>query len=621
MPLLGAIGNASEYSFRGTYDNYPLNIDFGNLSNAEPGRIYQTPLKIVEGINYKVPISISGDGEYYVGNITFYATFDNTIITFDSTLFTFDFAFPELDYSILPTYVRNGDFVGLRVIGAPPGTEITPEYYGKTYSTTMTIGKEEFTWSITTKQAESAKKLVFQDRTKVDYSTEIISNTYTTQGLTDGFTYNADIITTQGLLSINDGSYVRSSVVENGDTIKLKLISSASNFTETTTTIRIALADNSTIGSTTTTWKIKTLDSTPSNLSFTDIIDAELGSQTLSETITIEGISSGVDFNVSIESTEGLLSVNGGEFTKSTTIRNGDQLQLQITTSNIWLEEKTVVMKLADTTSSWKVTNRTIATRPDPNADKLIYAIPFTTLTQVEDRSPEVRLSSSLASGLRAQSQIDTSYPNYPNIDTTKSNFYGNNGSLKLAKGTSVNNFENGFITIDTNQTQILGLSDFTIELWMRFGSFDFSGDREMSIFYSTYIDNKNINDYFFNLIVKGGNFNSGQGGIYLGYPDANGNLRLICETTTRVLSLNSWNHIALTRNGINFGIWVNGTLRSAGSRIMDLTSTRYNFAHTNFQKLIQDDVNIQDLRVYKGIAKYTNNFNITTVPSIMETI
>lgn len=623
MPLLGAIGNASEYSFRGTYDNYPLNIDFGNLTEAEPGDIYLTPLKEVTGINYKVPISISGDGEYYIGDISFNETFDNTTITFDNTSVTFDSAFPELDYSTLPTYVRNGQFVALRVIGAPPGTEITPEYYGRTYSTTITIGKEEFTWSIATKQAGSAENLVFQDLTKVEYSTEIISNTYAVQGLSDGFVYNAEILTTQGLLSVNDGTYVRSSIVENGDTIKLKLTSSASNFTETSTILRIALAENSAIGSATTTWKIETLDSTPSNFSFTDVIDAELGSQVLSEAITIEGISSNIDFDVSIESAEGLLSVNSNNFTSSTTIRNGDQLQLQITTSDSWLDEKEVSIKLADTTTSWKVTNRTIAANSDPDANRLIYAIPFTTITQIEDRSPEVRAASSLNSGLRAQTQIYTNYPNYPEISTDQSKFYGDIGSLKLAKGTSTGTFETNFVRIDTNSTQILGFSDFTIELWMRFSSFNFSGDSGMSIFYPSYIDTRNVNDYFFQLFVKGDNWPNKaryRRGLYLGYPDSSGTLQLVCETSREVLSTNSWNHIALTRTGNVFTIWVNGISRASDFRRMDLTSTGYNFALPNFQRLIQDDVNIQDLRVYKGIAKYTSRFDVSSVSSIMET-
>ena len=54
----------------------------------------------------------------------------------------------------------------------------------------------------------------------------------------------------------------------------------------------------------------------------------------------------------------------------------------------------------------------------------------------------------------------------------------------------------------------------------------------------------------------------------------------------------------------------------------MDLTSTGYNFAIPNFQRLTPDDVHIQDLRLYKGFEKYTSytsNFNTANVTSIME--
>ena len=148
MPLLGAIGNASEYSFRGTYDNYPFDIDFGDLIDAEPGQVYTTLLKFVEDINYKVPISISGDGEYFVGNISFDKTFDSLNITFDQTPTTFDFDFPILDYSTQPTYVRNENTVGLRIFGVPPKTlednltvvDRSPTEYSIPLSSNFTIG-------------------------------------------------------------------------------------------------------------------------------------------------------------------------------------------------------------------------------------------------------------------------------------------------------------------------------------------------------------------------------------------------------------------------------------------------------------------------------------------------
>ena len=673
MPLLGAIGNASEYSFRGTYDNYPFDIDFGDLIDAEPGQIYTTLLKFVEDINYKVPISITGDGEYLIGNISSDKTFDNDKITLDQTATTFDATFLELDYSTQPTYVRNGNTVGLRIFGILPkvlendltvvnrssteysislsgniaiglrtgdytfspnnsiqfdnrtfqGDEVGVEYYDKTYSTTITIGKKEFTWTVVTKKAEQAQNFSFSNITDVDYSSEIISDTYTVQGLTDSFDYTADITSNEGLVSVNYGDFVTSSTVKNGDILRLKLTSSSLNATTKNATVRIALSEDSTVGSISTTWSVATLDSVPSNLSFTDIPSVELNAEILSEIVTIAGLSGGIDFNISITSTDGLLSVNGSSFVKSTTIKNGDQLQLRVDASSVWLEEKNVVVKLANTSTTWNAKNRNIIANSDSNASSLIYALPFNTANQVQDMSPEVRQRSSLSAGLRASSFITTvAGRSQPSISTDQSKYYGNTGSLKLAKGSTTKTFETTIVRINTDSTQSLGFSDFTVEMWMRFSGFNFGGEAGMSVFYPSYIDSRNLNDYFFQLFVKGDNWINSSNfkrGLLLGYPDANGVIQTICETTYQVFGVNTWNHIALTRSGSTFRIWVNGSNVTSGSRSMDLTSTGYNFAIPNFQRLTPDDVHIQDLRLYKGFAKYTSQFNTANVTSIME--
>jgi len=953
MPLLGAIGNASKYSFRGTYDNYPFDIDFQDLVDVEPGKIYTTSLKLVDGINYKVPISISGDGEYYVGNVTFNKTFDNNFIGFDQTATTFDSTFPELDYSTLPTYIRNGNTIGLRIFGVPikkigdnitiidsssteytislsspitietrdgdyifnpnnaiqvddrgfqgESNEVGIEYYGKTYSTTVTIGKREFTWTVSTKKGEISKNFSFADANDVQFSTEVVSDHYIVEGLSDPLSYTAIITSNEGLLSVNYGNFVKSSSVKNGDLVRLKVTSSSLNFTQKTVDARIFFDESPEI-QVNTSWNVRTLDNIPSNLSFADVLSAELNAEVLSEVVKIDGLTNNIDFNVEIVSPDdasliinpgsgdqstvstiisidgsdgssisldpsqlveygefdpgieytlksnanvvvelyavggggggsgyrnipgssgglsrglftlksgveyklivgeaggdgelidnngtalggfpgggnapsantslnrsgggggytglfitsvaqtnaiiiagggggssgdpasggsgggktggnsenagerggsgasqsagglggaggesglalqggnGVSTVNGSAgggggyfggggggslgpgaggggsgflhptllsnattqtgggnnvegngsfkiifqsvsnpspFVKSATIRNGDNLQLKLNTTGNWLEEKTVTVKLENTSSNWKVTNRTIAANTDPNAGQLIYSIPFNTINQIQDMSPEVRLKSSLSEGLRASTVIGTvAGRTSPAISTEQSKFYGNIGSYKLAKGTTTGTFEVTQLRINTDQTQVLGFDDFTAEMWVWFNGLNFGGEVGMSIFYSSYIDSRNANDYFFQLFLKGDNWiNQPQfrRGILLGYPDANGVVQTICETSSQVLLNNTWNHIALTRSGSTFRIWVNGTNWASGSRSMDLTSRSYNFAIPNFQKLIPEDFYIQDLRLYKGIAKYTSNFNPSSVTSIME--
>jgi hypothetical protein len=102
---------------------------------------------------------------------------------------------------------------------------------------------------------------------------------------------------------------------------------------------------------------------------------------------------------------------------------------------------------------------------------------------------------------------------------------------------------------------------------------------------------------------------------IETGSPDA------FVETSSQVFTTNTWHHIALTRSGNTFTIWVDGTNRGSVTTSRDLTSKSYNFILPNFQRLIPDDVYVQDLRLYKGVAKYTSNFNTVNISSIMESI
>ena len=687
MPLLGAIGNASEYSFRGTYDNHPI-VTINDIQNALPGGTYVTSLIPVSDINYKVPISIEGDGEYFIDSTNFKKTFDNNKITFDQTPTTFDADFLDPVYTNLPSYVRSKNLIGLRIFGIPPkiiennlivvsrtsqynivlpqilsldlrngpysfpangsiqidnrpfqGSGVGTEFYGKTYSTTLTIGKEQYTWNVTTKQAESPISLSFENETDFQISSSFISNTYTVTGINPLFEYRAEILTSEGELSVNYQTFSKSSIVKNGDILRLRVTSSDLPSTEKSVNFRISVSGtNGTIGAASTTWSVTTLDNVPSNFSFSNIDNAGLKTEIFSEKKVISGLSDNIDFDVAITQISGvqaLLSVNDGPFVTSAKIRNGNTLQLKLTTTGQWLKAEVVRITLANTSTLWNVTNRGIEANSDTNASYLIYAFPFT-LTEPDqftnsslqqlfyDKSPEVRLKSSLSAGLESTGTV-TSVPgrSSPTSSSEQSKYYTR--SYKLAKGTTTKTFEVNYLRINTDSTQALGISDFTVEMWIRASEFGFGGEVGMSVFYPSFIDSRNSNDYFFQLFLKGDNWQNSSGfrrGLLLGYPDANGIVQTICETSYQVFTTNTWHHVALTRTngGQYFSLWVDGSNVANGFRSMNLTSTGYNFMIPNFQRLIAGDFYVQDLRLYRGIAKYTTNFNLTTtVNSIME--
>jgi hypothetical protein len=413
----------------------------------------------------------------------------------------------------------------------------------------------------------------------------------------------------------------------------LKVNSSSSSSTEKSVIFRISLdGSDGTIGSANATWSVTTLDNVPSNFSFSSIDNAGLKTEIFSEKKIISGLSNNIDFDVAITETSGvpaLLSVNDGPFVTSAKIRNGNTLQLKLTTTGQWLKSEVVRTTLANTSTFWSVTNRGIEAKFDPNASYLIYAFPFT-LTEPEqftdptlqqlfyDKSPEVRLKGSLPAGLESTGTI-TTVPerSNPTFSLEQSNYYI--GSYKLAKGTTTKRFEVNYLQINTNSTQALGISDFTIEMWIRASEFGFGGEVGMSIFYPSFIDNRNPNDYFFQLFLKGDNWRGVPRGLLLGYPSSSG-VQTICETSVPIFINNAWYHIALTRSGTTFRIWINGSDYAAGSANLNLTSTRYNFMIPNSQRLISGNFYVQDLRLYRGIAKYKTYFDpITSVSSIME--
>jgi hypothetical protein len=105
---------------------------------------------------------------------------------------------------------------------------------------------------------------------------------------------------------------------------------------------------------------------------------------------------------------------------------------------------------------------------------------------------------------------------------------------------------------------------------------------------------------------------------------DANRNLRFLLSTdgsgvltntiSSSALTLNAWNHVALVRNGSVFTAYLNGTAATGGTYTITAGTALYNAtnpitvgatsagtqAFTGF---------IDDLRITKGIARYTANF------------
>ena len=87
--------------------------------------------------------------------------------------------------------------------------------------------------------------------------------------------------------------------------------------------------------------------------------------------------------------------------------------------------------------------------------------------------------------------------------------------------------------------------------------------------------------------------------------------------TSTSTVSANLWSHIALVRNGSTNTVFINGS--SAGSNSVDPvygTNTTLAVGRT-YTNLDAEYFNgyIDDLRITKGVARYTSNFTPPTAP------
>lgn len=90
---------------------------------------------------------------------------------------------------------------------------------------------------------------------------------------------------------------------------------------------------------------------------------------------------------------------------------------------------------------------------------------------------------------------------------------------------------------------------------------------------------------------------------------------------TGTALSLNTWTHLALTRSGNIFTLWNNGTSNGTGSSSVVISQSTssggYGGLNVGYSPITGQSITgyIDDLRITKGVARYTSNFTLPTAP------
>lgn len=664
MPLLGATGNSSEYSYRGNYDNISTVIDFNSYENFPLLPILKTSIQSIDEINYKIPLEIvSGSARILIVESLEVPTFDSTIIKSDNNNLTFDsnvVNFSTFDSSNIKSDNTNltfdstdniSNYVGLTTTQLIVRNNVkfllvlTPDLNSPRdqYNTIVKVGGKEISWNVSIDRIQSATNLKFNNL-EVSSSTafagiSVTSTPYIVEGLSIGTNYVAEILSEDGFLNVNSGSNLKLSPVSNGDNLSLTVVPSTES--GAIKNIDLGIYSPGSVGIAQTNWSVRTLSYIPENFVFNNIFSAELLTDIATESRLITGIDDpnsklvvGYDTFGNLVTLNALVSFNNSDFNPAPVpgieILNNTLLRIQTTTSNVWDEQITIPIFIGNVRSfqsslggsyilsgfftEWTVKNRSITINIDSISSNLLFALPLETKYGLIDISPEIRQTNGSLLGFRST----ITNVNSPSLSNQQSKFYFSSGQ-----------FNSGYLNIQSNPSNLLRSSNFTFSAFIYVSNFNFNGSLGPYVIYSPYKDTLNSNDFGFSVRIKGDSWSVNPNlrrGIAVSIPVLNSsNENIILETKQQVLSPNTWHHIALVRNNNVFTLYVDGInvgLDSINRNFFYIISdfTGYNYRLGYSPQSISENYYIQDARLYKGNVLYTNNFDPNlNVTSILE--
>lgn len=91
-----------------------------------------------------------------------------------------------------------------------------------------------------------------------------------------------------------------------------------------------------------------------------------------------------------------------------------------------------------------------------------------------------------------------------------------------------------------------------------------------------------------------------------------------VVQGAANLLSPNTWYHLAVSREGSTIRLFLDGTIVATSSNTQNLTDdVLFVGAQQNVNTAIQELLNgyIDEVRVTKGVARYTENFDVPTAP------
>ncbi|MGZ5581791.1 MAG: beta strand repeat-containing protein [Usitatibacter sp.] len=272
-------------------DTTPDAFSFTDVSGVNPSSTNFSNTITISGINAPTSWSLSGGGGASVNGSA---------------------------YNLFSGTVNNGDTIAIYSVASSG--------FSTAVNATLTVGGVSDTYTVTTRAADTTPDaFAFTDQSGVSTSTVCTSNAITVSGIEA-----AAAISISGDASsqyqINGGSWVSTSgSVNNGDSVKVRNTSSASLSSSVNSTL--------TIGGVSDTFTTTTVgaDSVPDAFSFTAATRQRPGRLIDSNAVTITGINVAVGVTCSAGA---LISVNGGGFSTTGTITNGQTVKVRVRSSS-----------------------------------------------------------------------------------------------------------------------------------------------------------------------------------------------------------------------------------------------------------------------------------------------
>lgn len=307
--ILGIVGT---YGF-GSASNFT----FSNVTNAALSTLTTAPVITISGIPAGCPaeVAVSGQGTPQI-SIAGGAWGTSGVIT-------------------------NGQTLAVRLTSSPT--------LATAHAATISIGSTDSVWTVTTIPPDTTPNaFTFTDQTNVAQNALISSNSVTIAGINTGTPVS---VSGEGSpqISINGGAWSTSGTIQNGQTLQVRLTSSAAAGTSSLATVDV--------GGITTQWSVTTVgpDTVPNAFTFTDVVGAPVSTLTTSNSITINGINTSTPVSVSGGGSP-QISIAGGAWVTAGNITNGQSLQVRLTSSATYTQSLTATVDVGGVTDSWSVT-------------------------------------------------------------------------------------------------------------------------------------------------------------------------------------------------------------------------------------------------------------------------